>query len=58
MVWRFSPAAAPHARRFVFHPTQRVEEESDGSLFVRFQASGHLETYWHLYTWGKSVEML
>lgn len=58
VVWRFSPTAAPHARRFVFHPTQTVEEESGGSLLVRFKASGHLEMCWHLYSWGKSVEVL
>jgi len=58
VVWRFSPDAAPHARRFVFHPTQTVDEEADGSLLVRFKASGHLEMCWHLYSWGKSVEVL
>lgn len=58
VIWRFSPDAAPHARRFVFHPTQSVEEEADGSLLVRFKASGHLEMCWHLYSWGKSVEVL
>ncbi len=58
VVWRFSPDAADHARRFVFHPTQTVEVEKDGSLLVRFRASGHLEMCWHLYTWGKSVEVL
>jgi predicted DNA-binding transcriptional regulator YafY len=58
VVWRFSAEAAPHARRFVFHPTQTVKEEADGSLLVRFKASGHLEMCWHLYSWGKSVEVL
>lgn len=58
VVWRFSPDAADHARRFVFHPTQTVEEEADGSLLVRFRASGHLEMCWHLYSWGRSVEVL
>jgi predicted DNA-binding transcriptional regulator YafY len=58
VVWRFSPEAAPHARRFIFHPTQTVEDEADGSLLVRFQASGHLEMCWHLYTWGQAVEVL
>lgn len=58
VVWRFSPVAADHAKRFVFHPTQTVEEEKDGSLLVKFKASGHLEMCWHLYTWGNSVEVL
>lgn len=58
VVWRFSAKAAPHARRFVFHPTQTVKDEADGSLLVRFQASGHVEMCWHLYAWGNSVEVL
>jgi predicted DNA-binding transcriptional regulator YafY len=58
VVWRFSPKAAAHARRFVFHPSQTIEEEADGSLLVRFQASGHLEMSWHLYAWGTSIEVL
>ena len=58
VVWRFSPDAADHAKRFVFHPTQTVEEEKDGSLLLKFRASGHIEMCWHLYTWGTSVEVL
>ncbi|MBB3877010.1 helix-turn-helix transcriptional regulator [Sphingomonas aquatilis] len=58
VIWRFSPNAAPHARRYVFHPTQRLEDEADGSLLVRFMASGHLEMCWHLYAWGSSVEVI
>lgn len=58
VVWRFAPEAAAHARRFVFHPTQTTQDEADGSLLVRFRASGHLEMCWHLYSWGRTVEVL
>lgn len=58
VVWRFRPDAAAQARRYVFHPTQTTEEGDDGSLLVRFQASGYLEMTWHLYSWGDSVEVL
>jgi predicted DNA-binding transcriptional regulator YafY len=58
VVWRFSPHAAERARRFVFHPLQVLEDEADGSLIVRFTASGHLEMCWHLYAWGDAVEVL
>lgn len=58
VVWRFAPAAAPVARDFIFHPDQQVTEEPDGSLTVRFRASGHLEMAWHLYQWGDAVEVL
>jgi len=56
--WRFTPEAAPTARQFVFHPHQEMTEAPDGSLTVRFKASGHLEMAWHLYTWGDQVEVI
>jgi predicted DNA-binding transcriptional regulator YafY len=40
VVWRFSPKAAPDARQFLFHPTQVLEDQPDGSLIVRFRAGG------------------
>jgi predicted DNA-binding transcriptional regulator YafY len=58
VVWRFSPAAADHARGYLFHPEQTTEELPDGSLLVRFQAAGHLEMAWHLYAWGDAVDVL
>lgn len=58
VVWRFCPEAAEHARRYVFHPNQVTETTEDGSLIVKFEASGHLEMAWHLYSWGQSVEVL
>ncbi|MFC7699488.1 WYL domain-containing protein [Bradyrhizobium sp. GCM10028915] len=50
--------AADHARTFVFHPAQVLEDQPDGSLIVRFKAAGHLEMCWHLYAWGDQVEVL
>jgi predicted DNA-binding transcriptional regulator YafY len=58
VIWKFRPDAAQHARRFRFHPTQTHEDLEDGSLVVRFQASGHLEMCWHLYSWGNAVEVI
>jgi predicted DNA-binding transcriptional regulator YafY len=58
VVWRFRPDAAAQARRYVFHPTQATEEAEDGSLIVRFKASGFLEMTWHLYSWGDAVEVV
>ena len=58
VVWRFAPRAAETARAFVFHPRQRLEEQPDGGLVVRFEASGWLEMTWHLYQWGDAVEVL
>ena len=58
VAWRFAPDCAAHARSFEFHPEQTVEDQTDGSLIVRFKAAGHLEMCWHLYIWGDQVEVL
>ena len=58
VVWRFAPEAAADAADFVFHPTQTMEPQNDGSLIVRFAAGSDLEMAWHLYTWGDKVEVL
>lgn len=58
VVWRFTPEAASAAQSYVFHPDQVFEHMDDGSLIVRFHASGHLEMAWYLYAWGDKVEVL
>ena len=56
VVWKFTPKAAPDASEFLFHPTQVMEQQPDGSLLVRFRAGGLLEMAWHLFTWAGEVE--
>lgn len=58
VVWRFAADAADVAADFVFHPTQTLERQEDGSLIVRFRAGGDLEMAWHLCIWGDKVEVL
>jgi len=58
VVWKFAPEAADRAQRFRFHPSQSSELLEDGSLIVRFTASGQLEMAWHLYAWGTAVEVV
>lgn len=58
VIWRFSPEAVEHAETFSFHPTQVFEPQKDGSLIVRFNASGWLEMAWYLYQWGDQVDVL
>jgi predicted DNA-binding transcriptional regulator YafY len=58
VVWKFSPKAAADAREFLFHPTQVMEPQPDGSLIVRFRAGGLLEMSWHLVTWGDQVQVV
>jgi predicted DNA-binding transcriptional regulator YafY len=58
VVWKFSPNAAPDAREFLFHPSQIMKQQADGSLIVRFRAGGLREMAWHLVTWGTDVVVL
>jgi predicted DNA-binding transcriptional regulator YafY len=51
VVWKFSSKAAPDAHEFLFHPTQVMEDQPDGSLIVRFRAGGLMEMAWHLVAW-------
>ncbi len=56
--WRFNAKVADSVRGFRFHPDQQLAEEADGSVTVRFRASGHLEMVWALYPWGDNVEVI
>lgn len=58
VVWRFTPDAAADARLYLFHPSQIMTEDADGSLTVTFRAGGLREMCWHLFRWGQHVEIL
>ena len=58
VVLRILPHVADDALGWRFHSTQTTEVDSDGSVIVRFQASGMKELAWHLFTWGDKVEIL
>ena len=57
--WTWCCASRPRRSgtppRFLFHPSQTMEENADGTLTVRFTAGGIDEMCWHLVTWGESV---
>lgn len=55
---RFTPEAASDASRFLFHHTQILLPQPDGSLIVKFTAGSSLEMANHLFTWGTAVEIL
>ena len=55
---RFDPGAVRDAATFLFHPSQTMVENEDGSLTVRFRAGGLGEMCWHLFTWGTAVSVV
>ncbi|WP_420479371.1 helix-turn-helix transcriptional regulator [Brevundimonas sp. FT23028] len=58
VVLRISSQGADEARGWRWHPTQAIEDRPDGSVEVRFRASGMRELAWHLFTWGEQVEIV
>ncbi|WP_428101436.1 helix-turn-helix transcriptional regulator [Candidatus Rariloculus sp.] len=55
VVLRFDADVAGDAGTFLFHPSQTVVANADGSLTVTFRAGGLDEMCWHLITWRESV---
>jgi len=55
---RILPHGAEEAIGWRFHSTQTIEAQADGSVIVRFRASGMRELAWHLFTWSDKVEVL
>jgi len=58
VVLQFKSEAAAEAAQWLFHPSQSMLFEGDGSLTVRFQAGGMQEMCWHLFTWGTAVTII
>ena len=49
---------AEDGRRWRFHVRQSVTPQTDGSLIIRFRASGMTELAWHLFSWGDRIVIL
>jgi predicted DNA-binding transcriptional regulator YafY len=55
---KFTAAQAPYVRERVWHPSQCLEEQEDGSLLLQFQASGEFEIMRWILGWGSEVEVI
>ena len=55
---RFSQNVAEDVIHFNFHPTQKIRKNQDGSVTVTFKASGDKHIMWHLFKWGKEVQII
>ena len=54
----FSECVAEDVLNFNFHPTQKVKQNDDGTVTVKFKASGELEILWHFFKWGDNVKII
>ncbi|MGN1125686.1 MAG: helix-turn-helix transcriptional regulator [Candidatus Gastranaerophilaceae bacterium] len=55
---QFSSDIAQEVLNYNFHPTQKVKQIDDGSVIVKFKASGDKEIMWHIFKWGDKVKIL
>ena len=55
---KFDKEIAEDVMSYNFHPSQKIEQQSDGSVIVRFKASGDKSIMWHVFRWGDKVEIL
>lgn len=55
---QFVPSAAEDVLNYYFHSTQKMKQNEDGSVTVKFKASGEYEIMWHLFRWGTDVKIL
>ena len=58
VIWKVNKNRADDAEHYLFHPTQTIEKQKDGSLIVRFTAGGLKEMCWHLFTWEGDIMIL
>ena len=56
--WLFDKEVADEASKYIFHPTQTMTNNPNGTLTVKFRAGGKREMDWHLYTWGEHVKVI
>ena len=54
----FTPDVAEDVLNYSFHPTQKVKQNEDDSVTVKFKASGELEILWHIFKWGDNVKII
>lgn len=58
IVLKFDSSIADEAKNFYFHPSQIIKENEDGSVTVSFKAGGSVAICWHLFRWGKDVQII
>lgn len=54
----FSEVVAEDVLHYNFHPTQKIKQNEDGTVSVKFKASGDYEILWHLFRWGDNVKII
>ena len=54
----FKSEVAEDVLNYNFHPTQKIKQNEDGTVTVKFKASGDKEILWHIFRWGENVKIV
>ena len=54
----FSKNVAEELKNYFFFFFQKIKENDDKSVIVKFKASGEYEIIWHLFKWGNDVQII
>ena len=54
----FSKEVKDAIKDYNLHPSQKLKQNSDGTTTVTLEAGGRYEICWHLFRWGKDVQIL
>lgn len=55
---RFAPTVSAYIRERVWHPSQRIEEQADGSIELAFETAGWKELVRWILSWQPDVQVL
>jgi predicted DNA-binding transcriptional regulator YafY len=58
VVLRFVPSVADRVAETIWHPSQAIERQGDGSLLWRATVAGTIEVRLWILSWGDEVEVL
>lgn len=58
VVLEFDSSVAEDVQNFHFHPSQKIHDNPDGTVTVKFKAAGSLAICWHLFKWGNTVKII
>ena len=54
----FAKDVAEDVLNYNFHPTQKIKQNDDETVMVKFKASGVFEILWHIFRWGDKVQII
>ncbi len=54
----FVPEVKEDVLNHYFHPSQKIRQNKDGTITVKFNASGSHEIIWHLFKWSDNVKII